>query len=162
MPRKVFKDGPVAKKDDITEVIKGWDSEEALRATALSKQRLLQDRQGKSDVSICLPNAARNHHVLFHVAKNMATRKRLSADPVEVIMLMLHGWYTKNKAAYESLEGFDAKSWAFKDGWTLHKLLTLFRPKAMRDEHPRDLWMYTDHVSILLHYLTLGALRAYT
>ena len=143
MPRKMYRDGPVAQKDDIKAVISGWDSEEPLRTSALSKRRLLEDHKGEAEVGITLPNAGKNYRVLYHVAKNMLSRKRPSADPVEVIMLMVHGWYDKNKAAFEGVDGFDAKNWSFKDGWTLHKLLTVFRGKAIRDEHPRDLWMYS-------------------
>lgn len=143
MPKKLFKDGPAASKDDIKAVIEAWHGEAELLNTSIEKKHLVQDHKGDPVVKICLPNAARNQVLLMHLAKNMLKRKRLSADPVDVLSLMLVGWYTKVQEAYRTCEGFDAKTWAFKDGWVLHKLLTLFRVKAIRGEVPRDSRMYS-------------------
>ena len=142
MPKKLYKDGPKADKDDITAVIAAWHGEAELLNTSIEKKHLVQDHKGDSVVKICLPNAARNYVLLMHVATNMLKRKRLSADPVDVLTLIFVGWYTKVQEAYKTCEAFDAKAWAFKDGWVVHKLLTLFRIKAIRGEVPRDFWMY--------------------
>eukprot|EP00439_Symbiodinium_sp_Y106_P067471 s434_g11.t1 len=134
MPKKLYKDGPKADKDDIKAVIAAWHGEAELLNTSIEKKHLVQDHKGDSVVKICLPNAARNYVLLMHVATNMLKRKRLSADPVDVLTLIFVGWYTKVQEAYKTCEAFDAKAWAFKDGWVVHKLLTLFRIKAIRGE----------------------------
>ncbi|CAE7676913.1 unnamed protein product [Symbiodinium sp. CCMP2456] len=67
----------------------------------------------------------------------MSARQRLSADPAEMLAKMFVGWYSKHKVHFKEVQNFEPAVWAFKDGWVVHKMFTLLRPKVMRTEQPR-------------------------
>ena len=75
-------------------------------------------------------------------ARNMVSRHRVSADPVDILVVAITLWYERHIITYQTDETFSAQVWAFKDAWNLHKLITLFRPKVVRPEKPRDPWIY--------------------
>lgn len=114
-----------------------FDQHEELRLWALEKNRLVCDKKGDKISGPTLENMAYNHLVLKEIALSMRDRARLSPDPVDVIHVMVMGWYLRYQKVYEKVPNFNMKSWSFVDSWQLHKMLTRFRPKVLRSEKPR-------------------------
>ena len=141
MPKKVVEDGPAATEADAQKIILLWDAYPELLQRAADRKHLLQDKDGGGVVNISLDNASFNHPVLMGLVTNMLERHRLSADPVEILGVAVAMWYDRHISSYQKEDTFSVKVWAFRDAWVLHKLVTLFRPKVVRPERPRDSWI---------------------
>lgn len=139
MPRKTFPDGKPCSNEECARLADLWDHYTELRARAAKGQRLVQDRKGAAET--CLPNLeniSHNYLILKEIVALMSARDRLSADPAEAIAKMFVGWYKKHQVYFQNNEKHDAVAWGFKDGWVVHKMFTLLRPKVMRGEQPRE------------------------
>ena len=151
MPRKSLEDGKACDKEEACSMASCWDQHSSLRGLAKEGQRLVQDGDGKANVPASLENMSLNKLVLLELAKKMRARRRLSADPMDFIILMTLGWYELHEVLYKHCGTFDKQVWAFKDAWTVHKMFSKLRQKVMKDETPRELWTYR-HVQYFGHY----------
>lgn len=115
-----------------------WDDHVELRDRATSGKRLMQSASGDPVVLPSLENIKHNFLVLKETGLKMSARQRLSADPAEMLAKMFVGWYSKHKVHFKEVQNFEPAVWAFKDGWVVHKMFTLLRPKVMRTEQPRE------------------------
>ena len=139
MPKKAFSDGRVATPEEAQNMAAAWDAHETLRTRALSATPLLVAHNGLNlPMQPNLKNMAKNFEVLMEIANSMLARKRLSADPVELILEMTVAWYNKYATAYGQAKDFKLQVWAFRDAWLLHKMFTKLRGKVMKDETPKD------------------------
>ena len=141
MPKKIIEDGEQCSRPEAEGMAAIWDQNAKLRGLASSGKRLIRDAKGQDAVSATLENMQLNHDVLIEIAKKMKARKRLSADPMDGLILMFLGWYEKHKVQYGQNPSFDMQTWAFKDAWSVHKMLSKMRAKVVRPEAPRELWI---------------------
>ena len=138
MPKKAFQDGPCASPEEAEKLVAAWDSHSSLRDGAMQGKSLLQDRLGKPAVLPNLGNIGYNSLVLQEIAKQMCARKRLSSEPIEVLVVATNAWYSKYQAFFAGDKGFNAQVSAFRDAWILHKMFTLLRGKVVKGEKPKD------------------------
>ena len=150
MPRKSIEDGPTCSKEEADSMASLWDEHAKLRGLATSAKRLMQDSKGLDVVSPTLDNMQHNHEVLMVMAEKMKARRRLSADPMDAIIIMFLGWYEEHKVLYQQSKGFDPQTWAFKDAWSAHKIFSKLRQKVVKDESPRKPRIEMSSVSIFI------------
>ena len=141
MPSKKVEDGRVATFEEAEKIGKLRDQYEELRDLGKQGLRIMRDMKGGDTVAESLANISLNSRVLLVLARDMKTRHRLSADSMDVLIVMFLSWYDYNKVAYEANPKFDRQQWAFKDSWSAHKMLTKLRPKVLKGETPRDIWL---------------------
>ena len=138
MPKKSFVDGRAISAGEARQLTDAWEQEAPLLSLTTHAKRLMQDARGKTVVLPTLENMAYNQLVLLHVARSMSARHRLSADPIDLILVMFGTWYSKYQASYERARDFNLQQWAFKDAWVVHKIFTRLRQKVLRPEKPRE------------------------
>ena len=139
MPKKSWEDGRIASEAEAEKMAMAWDTYSQLRDLAKQGKRLLQDVKGGDTVLANLANLKLNKLVFLELAMSMASRGRLSADPMDTLILMCSGWYSLHKKDFQEVQGFEVQNWSFKDAWTMHKTLTILRQKVVKDECPREL-----------------------
>ncbi|CAE7244231.1 unnamed protein product [Symbiodinium sp. CCMP2592] len=114
-----------------------WDTHADLHRRAAFGKRLMQPANGAPTLLPSLENISYNFLVMKEIVLKMSARQRLSADPADMLAKMFVGWYGKHKAFFSEIKEFDPVVWAFKDGWVVHKMITLLRPK---DPKVKELW----------------------
>ena len=123
-----------------------WQDLPAVKDRLSKGQRLLIPASGlvSRTVNASMANIGLNAEILQPLAELKRDRfRRLSAFEIEVYAVLLQKFYEKHEEAYvgrESIKNFDAKSWAWEQAWSLHKMFSKLRSKVQRLEMPSAPW----------------------
>ena len=146
MGKKSFADGRAMTIEEAETWTSLWDDLPGVNKRLAQGQKLLISSPGKAwnTVHANLGNISLNALVLKPVAELHRDKyKRLSAFPIDVYAVLIHDFYSKNAVSYqgrEDIKDFDAKSWAWNQAWTMHKMFSKLRNKVQRDEKPHVPW----------------------
>lgn len=154
MPGKRFPDGPTC--DQPERVAEDWWDCPILKERVKRVGRLIEaadvkkggsekresekGEEEKKGEPECLPtraNTIHNSQVILCLAKDMARRGRLGADPIEVISKMTFHYYSQHPVYAQLVSDVRMKVWAYNDAWSLHKMVTQFRGPVMKYTNTR-------------------------
>ena len=147
MGKKSFEDGEVPASLNMREIVDEWAKAPEIIDLLLKGRRLLVAADGKPTkpckIHANLKNIAANAPALMPLAKQMRSLHRLSAYPVELYQTALSTFYDRHRHLYkeesmpENSPVFNPFTWAFEEGWVIHKMFSRLRNKVLRPETPR-------------------------
>ena len=147
MPPRPFEDGPICENPKAVAIL--WEKDPVLRERANQLQKLVQSKDPKEKaIKINRDNLIFNAPVLEAYARDLSSRDRSTADPVEVIYEMVAEWYAKHPLYPQFCKDYDAKGWAYHAAWPIHKMVSYLRNIVPKHKSIRDL---------CLNYLKLHA-----
>ena len=151
MGKKAFVDGKSMTMEEAESWPDLWDGMSDISKRLAEGRKLLISKPGTpwTTVHANLGNISLNAFVLKPLAELKRDKfKRLSAFPVDVYATLIHKFYSNHAEVYrrrEDIKDIDAKSWAWNQAWSMHKMFTKLRNKVQRDEKPAVPWQLYFH-----------------
>jgi hypothetical protein len=141
MPWRSFADGPEC--EDPKLIARRWDDVEEIRDRAKDKQKLFQlvKDEGGNEVAWPTPeNMSLNKALLEVLVKDMLSRTRVGADPIEIITKMVSEHYTLHRNDFQEYFTFQIKGWIANDAWAIRKMVSTLRNKITKHDTMRAAW----------------------
>ena len=123
-------------------VAQAWDELPLVQTRAHSMQRLILSASSnkesvatgdsKGQVLATKENLVHNNTILEVLVKDMVSRNRVGADPIDVIAEMTMAWYALHPFYAKLVPKMHLTAWAYGDAWTLHKMISSFRSPVVR------------------------------
>ena len=141
MPWRSFADGPEC--EDPKLIARRWDDVEEIRDRAKDKQKLVQLVKDEDGNEVAWPtpeNMSLNKALLEVLVKDMLSRTRAGADPIEIITKMVSEHYTLHRNDFQEYFTFQIKGWIANDAWAIRKMVSKLRNKITKHDTMRAAW----------------------
>ena len=127
MPAKGFVDGPVC--TNASRVAEAWMETTLVkeRLRLLRKLVLYRDDVDSKCITPTRENMVYNAEILEVLARDMHSRGRCGADPIESICEMTMAFYKKQPVYKEIDKAFNIKVTAYNNAWVLRKMVSRIR-----------------------------------
>ena len=140
MPAKAFVDGPEC--NNPSGVAEAWMETKLVKERLRLLRKLVLDRDDPDSKTIApsRENMVYNAEVLEVLARDMHSRGRCGADPIESICEITMAFYKKQPVYKEIDKGFNIKVTAYNTAWVLHKMVSRIRNSLSKHATSRVSW----------------------